>query len=93
MTEDNALKNEDFDPAEWNIGREGREWRGEEFDKRIYRAPEKIEFKGGIFIYEYERLTVLAMLLENLGIDKAVQLGNPSDWRDALGELERRKQL
>jgi len=93
MSEDETLKVEGFDPAEWNIGREGREWRGEEFDKRIYQAPEKIEFKGGIFIYEYERLTVLAMLLENLGIDKAVQLGNPSDWRDALGELERRKQL
>ena len=88
MTEDNTLKNEDFDPAEWNINREGREWRGEEFDKRIYQAPEKIEFKGGIFIYEYERLTVLAMLLENLGIDKAVQLGNPKDWKEAVAQLK-----
>ena len=52
MATANALNVEDFDPAEWNIGREGREWRGEEFDKRIYQAPEKIEFKGGIFIYE-----------------------------------------
>jgi len=83
-----AVNVEDFDPAEWNIGREGREWRGEEFDKRIYQAPEKIEFKGGIFIYEYERLTVLAMLLENLGIDKAVRLGNPDDWKAAVAELE-----
>jgi hypothetical protein len=93
MSEDKTLEVEGFDPAEWNIGREGRVWRGEEFNKRIYQAPEKIEFKGGIFIYEHERLTVLAMLLENLGIDKAVQLGNPADWKDALGELERRKQL
>jgi hypothetical protein len=88
MTTANALNVEDFDPAEWNIGREGRVWRGEEFDKRIYQAPEKIEFKGGIFIYEYERLTVLAMLLENLGIDKAVRLGNSKDWKDAVAELE-----
>lgn len=88
MATTNALNVEDFDPAEWNIGREGREWRGEEFDKRIYQAPEKIEFKGGIFIYEYERLTVLAMLLENLGIDKAVRLGNPKDWQEAVAQLK-----
>jgi hypothetical protein len=78
-----------FDPAEWNIGREGREWRGEEFEKRIYQAPEKIEFVGGIFTDEGERLTVLAMLLENLGIDKAVRLGNSMDWRAALADLDR----
>jgi hypothetical protein len=88
MPAENALNLEDFDPAEWKIGREGREWRGEEFDRRIYQAPEKIEFRGGIFIYEYERLTVLAMLLENLGIDKAVRLGNPKDWKDALADMD-----
>lgn len=73
------LNVEDFD----------REWKGEEFDKRIYQAPEKIEYIGGIFINERQRLTVLAMLLENLGIDKAVQLGNPKDWKAALADLDR----
>jgi hypothetical protein len=79
---------EGFNPNEWDIRREGRVWSHEEFDRRIYQAPEKIEFRGGIFIYEDERLTVLAMLLENLGIDKAVRLGNPKDWKDAVAELE-----
>jgi hypothetical protein len=79
---------EDFDPAEWKIEREGREWKGEEFDKRIYQAPEKIEYVGGIFINERQRLIVLAMLLENLGIDKAVQLGNPEDWKAAIADLK-----
>lgn len=79
---------EGFDPNEWDIRREGRVWSHEEFDRRIYQAPEKIEFRGGIFIYEDERLTVLAMLLENLGIDKAVRLGNPKDWKDAVAELD-----
>lgn len=88
MATANALNVEDFDPAEWNIGREGREWRGEEFNRRINQAPEKIEFKGGIFIYEHERLTVLAMLLENLGIDKAVRLGDPTDWKEAVAQLK-----
>ena len=79
---------EGFDPNEWDIRREGRRWTGEEFDRRVYQAPEKIEFIGGIFISEDERLTVLAMLLENLGIDKAVRLGNPQDWKSAVAELE-----
>ena len=79
---------EGFDPKEWDIRREGRNWAGEEFDKRIYQAPEKIEFRGGILISEDQRLTVLAMLLENLGIDKAVLLGNPADWKAAVAELE-----
>lgn len=79
---------EDFDSAEWKIEREGREWKGEEFDKRIYQAPKKIEYVGGIFIDERQRLTVLAMLLENVGIDKAVQLGNLEDWKAAIAELE-----
>jgi hypothetical protein len=61
---------------------------GEEFNKRIYQAPEKIEYVGGIFVNERQRLTVLAMLLENLGIDKAVQLGNLADWKAAIAELE-----
>lgn len=80
---------EGFDPNEWDIRREGRVWSHEEFDRRIYQAPEKIEFRGGIFIYEDERLTVLAMLLENLGIDKAVRLGKPEDWKAAVGELNK----
>jgi len=88
MASANILNVEGFDPAEWKIGRKGREWRGEEFMKRLNQAPEKIEYKGGIFIYEYERLTVLAMLLENLGIDKAVRLGKPEDWKSAVAELE-----
>lgn len=73
---------------DWDIRREGREWTGEEFDRRIYQAPEKIEFVGGIFMSEEERITVLAMLLENLGIDKAVRLGNPADWQAAVAALE-----
>ena len=80
---------EDFDPTEWEIRREGRQWRGEEFDKRLNQAPEKIEYRGGIFYYESERLTVLAMLLENLGIDTAVQLGNLEDWKAAIANRER----
>ena len=68
--------------SEWRV------WSHEEFERRIYQAPEKIEFTGGIFTYEEDRLTVMAMRLENLGIDKAVQLGNLEDWKAAISELD-----
>ena len=74
--------------AYWDIRREGRKWTREEFERRAYQAPEKIEFAGGIFTSDEERTIVLAMLLENLGIDRAVRLGNPADWKAAVAELE-----
>ena len=75
-------------PADWDIRREGRRWTKAELDDRLYQAPEKIEFVGGIFSSERQRLTVLAMLLENLGIDKAVRFGRVADWKAAIADLE-----
>ncbi len=74
--------------SNWDICREGRKWTSEEFEHRSYQAPEKIEFVGGIFASDEERMTVLAMLLENLGIDRAIQLGNPADWKAAVAGLK-----
>ena len=74
---------------DWDIRREGRRWSHEEFDQRIDQAPEKIEFVGGIFASERQRLTVLGMLLENLGIDKVVRFGRLDDWKAAIADLER----
>jgi hypothetical protein len=75
----------------WDIRREGRRWSHEEFDERIYQAPEKIEFVGGIFASERERLVVLGMLLENLGIDKVVRFGRLEDWKAAIAYLEKQQ--
>ncbi len=72
---------------DWDIRREPREWTAEEWNRRIYQAPEKIEFAGGIFRTDEDRMTVLAMLLETLGIDRALQLGNPADWKAAIDDL------
>jgi hypothetical protein len=76
-------------PIAWDIRREGRRWSHEEFEQRLYQAPEKIEFVGGIFASERERLTVLGMLLENIGIDKLVRLGRLEDWKAAVADLEK----
>ena len=75
-------------PIEWDIRRGGRRWSHKEFDQRLYQAPEKIEFVNGIFASEQERLNVLGMLLENLGIDKVVRFGKLEDWKAAIADLE-----
>jgi hypothetical protein len=78
-------------PINWDIRREGRRWSDEEFDERCYQAPEKIEFVNGIFASDRERLLVLGMLLENLGIERAIQLGRLEDWKAAIADLEKKQ--
>ena len=66
----------EFDPNDRHSRRGGQQRVGEKFSGRIYEAPEKIEFdRGRILTNDDQRLTVLAMLLENLGINRAVRLG------------------
>jgi hypothetical protein len=55
-------------PIVWDISREERRCSHEEFEQRLSQAPEKIEFVGGILASDWERLNVLGMLLENLGL-------------------------
>lgn len=48
-------------------------------------TPQKTELIGGkLYWTEDERLTMLALLLENVGTDKAVRIGNPDVWRAAI---------
>jgi hypothetical protein len=80
-----------MNPIDWDIRREGRLWSDEEFERRIDQAPDKIEFVNGIFASDRERLNVLGMLLENIGIDKTVQFGRLEDWKGAIADLERKQ--
>jgi len=55
-------------------------------------APEKIEMcEGKLFWSDEQRLTMLALLLENLGIDAAVGLGDAALWREATEARIRRE--
>jgi hypothetical protein len=78
-------------PIAWDIRRKGRTWSNEEFDQRIYQAPEKIEYVNGIFASDRQRLNVMGMLLENLGIDKVVRFGKLEDWKAAMEDLEKKQ--
>jgi hypothetical protein len=75
--------------VDWNIRREGRSWSAEEVWQRYELAPEKIELiEGKLFWSEEDRLRMLGLLLENVGIDKAIRLGDPRVWHEAIAELD-----
>ncbi len=76
-------------PIQWDIHREGRRWSHEESDQRCSQAPEKIEYVDGIFASDRERLMVLGMPLENLGIVREIRLGMLEDWKAAIADLEK----
>jgi len=74
---------------DWDIRHEGRAWGGAEARERYSLSPEKIELiEGKLFWREEDRLTMLALLLENVGVDKAVRLGNPQIWREGIAQLD-----
>ena len=74
----------------WNIRREGRAWTAEEAFERWQRTPERLEMiQGKLLFDDDERLALLGLLLENVGADAAVKLGDPAIWRAAVTALDR----
>jgi hypothetical protein len=72
----------------WDIRRAGRAWRGEEARARWELTPEKFEmYEGKLFFSVEERRNLLALLLENVGADVAVRLGDPQVWKDSVRHL------
>ncbi len=75
---------------QWDIRREGRAWSDEGYE-RFALTPEKFEMiDGKLFWSDEERVTLLAMLLENVGIDAALRLAPLDRWRAALEAAEGR---
>ena len=74
--------------VKWNIQRTGRVWDGDELSARLRCLPEKFEVIDGELLWsDEERLAMLGVLLEQVGVDRAVRLGNPAVWRAAVAEL------
>lgn len=72
----------------WDIRREGRVWSGPENPPRWLLLPEKIEVMAGELVTSgTEPIALLALLLEQVGIDQALCLGDPRLWREAIAEL------
>ena len=73
---------------EFDIQRQGRKWNRTEVEQK-YRnlCPEKIELiEGRMFWTDEQRLNMLALLLENVGMDAAVRLGDSELWKQAIDE-------
>ena len=70
----------------WDIRRAGRAWTTEAHDRWSLRP--KAELIDGKLVFDNEeRLVLLALLLENVGVDAAVRMGSPDVWREALDAL------
>ena len=75
--------------SEWDIRREGRAWARDEAMQRYQLTPEKMEMIEGKLLWEEDgRIKLLGLLLENVGVDRAVRLGNPDVWRAAVRSLD-----
>ena len=69
----------------WDIRREPRAWSRDEMEVRWPLTPEHFEaFDGKMFYDDEQRMHLLAMLLENIGIDAVLRLAPAERWREAL---------
>ena len=74
--------------VKWDIRREGRAWTGDEGMQRFSLTPEKFEmYRGKLFWSDEDRVNLLGLLLENVGADQAVRLGDQAVWRAAIAAL------
>jgi hypothetical protein len=74
--------------VKWVIRREGRAWTADEAMPRYNLTPEKFEmYQGKLFWNDEDRLNMLGLMLENVGADQAVRLGDPAVWRAAVAAL------
>jgi hypothetical protein len=73
---------------DFNIQRQGRKWSRTEVEQKYHKlCPEKIELiEDKMFWTDEQRLNTLASLLENVGMDTAVRLGDPALWKQAIDE-------
>jgi hypothetical protein len=73
---------------EFNIQRQGRKWSRPEIEQKYHKlCPEKIELiEGRMFWTDEERLNMLGLLSENVGMDAAVRLGDAQLWKQAIDE-------
>ena len=77
------------EPGRFDIGLEGRRWTVDHWHSLGDVLPEKFEMiDGKLFWSEQERLGMLATMLEQVGLAKAVTLAPKELWLQALAQLE-----
>ena len=72
----------------WDIRRDGHK-NSKSINELFEIMPEKIEVIDGKFFHsDGERLAMLAILLENCGIDEAIKFGDIKTWKEAIQAYE-----
>ena len=75
-------------PNNYDVGLHGRAWEPPEAFVRHRELPQKVEMvRGKLFWSDEDRLLVLAALLEQMGAETAVRIGEPEIWRSAIRGL------
>ncbi|MDB3935680.1 hypothetical protein N9383_03035 [Granulosicoccus sp.] len=67
---------------------EGTPLNVEQFCERTQNFSHKMELIDGKIYVEPDRRPFLEFVLENLGVDMAVSIGDPQVWRDAVARLD-----
>lgn len=80
-------------PIVWDIRRVSRSWTPEEFTTRADRllGVDLEVSKGKLFWSDETRMLILGMLLENMGMDAVVRLGDLARWKEAVAAVERER--
>jgi hypothetical protein len=74
---------------QWDIRREPRRWSDDEIRSRLELTPEHFEvFDGEMLSTEEDRVNLLGIMLEQVGIDAALRLAPKELWREALDAYE-----
>lgn len=75
----------------WDIKRKGYAWSKEISWSRYEMTPEaRIEMIGGkLFYTDEERITMIGLLLENVGIDEAIKLADLDLWQEAIDDAKK----
>jgi hypothetical protein len=80
-------------PITLDIHRKDRSWTPAEFPVRADRLLGlELEISGGkLFGSDTTRMLILGMLLENMGMDATVRLGDLARWKEAIAAVERER--
>ena len=80
--------------VKWRIERNGRSWQSDEAIEKYELTPEKMEMiHGKIFWSDEDRVNMLGLMLENVGIDKMLGLFEDlSLLKGAIAEKENRNE-
>jgi len=72
----------------WNIKRKGRSWHGNEAREKFALTPQKIEMiEGKLFLSEEDRLNMLGLLMENIGLDQVLKVCDPATLQQVVNDI------